>query len=78
MVNDFALHQVRWSIHIVADYKPHRNRALLLKHSLCLSWVFVAHFDTLCQLNILQERVNPTTGKWGVEYVPWLMTSPFG
>ena len=33
-------------------------------------------FDTLCQLNILQESVNPTTGKRGVEYVSPLMTSP--
>lgn len=35
-------------------------------------------FGTLCQLNILQESVNPTTGKRGVEYVPRLMTSPSG
>lgn len=33
-----------------------------LKEELCLPWVSLLHFSMLCQLNILQERVNPTTG----------------
>ena len=44
VVNDFTLHKMCWSVHILADHKPHRNRALLLKNSLCLPWVCVARF----------------------------------